>query len=139
MRTITAAGGLVFRWNDSQWEVVLIQRYHRWDLPKGHLESQESILACATREVSEELGVPVRQILPSSFIANTRHSYSLENEPVEKETYWFSMILRGELTFHPQQEEGVTKAEWFSLEQAIDLVAFENLRELLVSFKQRFY
>lgn len=136
MREITAAGGLVFRWKGSQWEVLLIRRSDRWDIPKGHLEQGESILCCAAREVSEELGVSLRCVLPASFLTTTVHSYSLENEVIQKETYWFSMVLLGEPPFHPQQEEGITKAEWFSVERATDLVSFSNLKELLMSFKK---
>ncbi len=55
---VDAAGGLIYRKNDSEApEVVMIYRWGKWDLPKGKREKNESIADCAAREVSEELGI----------------------------------------------------------------------------------
>ncbi|QDV27834.1 bis(5'-nucleosyl)-tetraphosphatase [Aureliella helgolandensis] len=37
---------------------LLMKHKHRWDLPKGHAEPNESILATALRETVEETGIP---------------------------------------------------------------------------------
>ena len=55
-----AAGGVVFE----QGNIAVIRRLGMYDLPKGHLETGESIEACAVREVSERhlslSGLPFR-------------------------------------------------------------------------------
>ncbi|PNU18975.1 NUDIX hydrolase [Geothermobacter hydrogeniphilus] len=42
-------------------EILLIRHPRRgWELPQGHVESGEELLAAATREVREETGIEVR-------------------------------------------------------------------------------
>ncbi|UCB54498.1 MAG: NUDIX domain-containing protein [Thiotrichales bacterium] len=38
-----------------------------WQFPGGHLEFGESVEDCARREVAEEAGIKIRNIVPSSF------------------------------------------------------------------------
>jgi hypothetical protein len=52
---IEAAGGVVLNEADD-W--LFIHRLGRWDLPKGKLEKGEKPKQAATREVSEECGIP---------------------------------------------------------------------------------
>ena len=59
MKRVLAAGGIVInRFN----EVLLIYRRTMWDLPKGHIEKNETPETCALREVSEETGLKKLQI-----------------------------------------------------------------------------
>ncbi|MFR9577896.1 MAG: NUDIX domain-containing protein, partial [Rikenellaceae bacterium] len=51
---VVAAGGVVERDDE---KILMIHRNGRWDLPKGHWESGETIEECAVREVEEESGV----------------------------------------------------------------------------------
>jgi 8-oxo-dGTP pyrophosphatase MutT (NUDIX family) len=102
-----AAGGLV---KHSSGKYLFIQRYGRWDLPKGHIEPGESPEACALREVNEECNISGHNIIkpqPTSY-----HTYLFENKPYLKKTYWFSMAYNGEMICDPQAEEGITAAQW---------------------------
>lgn len=49
-----SAGGVVM---NGERVVLVEQRGHVWSLPKGHLESGETPLAAATREIREECGI----------------------------------------------------------------------------------
>ncbi len=103
-----AAGGLV---KHTSGKYLFIQRYGRWDLPKGHMESAESPEECAVREVNEECAITGHSIvrpLPTSY-----HTYLFQNKPYLKKTYWFLMDYSGDMISEPQQEEGITAAEWF--------------------------
>ena len=60
---IQAAGAIVWRRNESDAiEIALVHRpkYDDWSIPKGKVEGEESLIACAYREVVEETGFAVR-------------------------------------------------------------------------------
>ena len=57
-----SAGGVVYRKNGQSYEFLLGKHsgYHKWVLPKGHIEPGETQLETAVREVEEELGVKAK-------------------------------------------------------------------------------
>jgi len=135
---IRAAGGLLIRSGTETegTEVLLIFRNSVWDLPKGKLEDGESVPECALREVSEEIGLQVQpQILAD--LGTTRHTYTIEEEPVEKETFWFLMQLDENVKeFTPQRAEGITDVRWVLADDARSKVGFENLKEVISRFTE---
>ena len=88
--SIVAAGALIWRRNESdQIEIAFVHRikYDDWSIPKGKLEGEESLIACAYREVMEETGFSVRfgQSLGSV-------SYQVGDRP-KSVTYWAAKYL----------------------------------------------
>ena len=79
--------GIVY--NNSQ-QILMIFRNNFWDLPKGKLELNEKIEDCAIREVEEETGV--KELIITSKMPITYHTYELNNKPILKCTYWFKMF-----------------------------------------------
>jgi 8-oxo-dGTP pyrophosphatase MutT (NUDIX family) len=128
MIPVTAAGGVVFRVDPSGIQVLVIRRNGNWDLPKGKLELGESVQLCAVREVSEELGIPHPMVVCS--LDATWHTYSMEGESYGKTTHWFLMISLA-TTFVPQVEEFIEEVLWIGIDEAIGLVAFNNLKIVL--------
>lgn len=128
MTAVVAAGGVLYRSVNGSYEVLLIRRNGYWDIPKGKLEDYESIEECACREVSEEIGIPLPEIVAS--LDATWHSYVLEGETMAKTTHWFLMTTTAQL-FTPQVEEQIESVEWVPLDDAIDRVGFDNLRMVL--------
>jgi 8-oxo-(d)GTP phosphatase len=68
-QTVVAAGAVVWRPQPAQGgaiEICLVHRprYDDWSLPKGKLDADEHLLACAVREVEEETGHRVVLGLP---------------------------------------------------------------------------
>ena len=57
--TIQAAGAVVWRNNKDKTEIAIIHRpkYDDWSFPKGKVEINESLIACAHREVLEETNI----------------------------------------------------------------------------------
>ena len=108
MKKIIAAGGLVF--NDNN-ELLMIFRRGKWDLPKGKLDEDESIEACAVREVQEETGLSVEL---QNFIGLTYHEYfdKYLQQDVRKETHWFKMHAPDAQQLVPQTEEDIEEIEW---------------------------
>jgi len=135
MQSITAGGGIIFKYSDNGTEpyILLIRRWGKWDLPKGKKEDGESIEMCAAREVSEELGIPIPSILAD--IGTTYHEYDREGIHYGKTTHWYAMFT-AEDTFIPQTEEDIEKTDWFPLDEAMNIVGYENLKTILKAFKK---
>lgn len=107
-REVLAAGCVVV---NNEKEYLWIERNSKWDLPKGKVESNESIEEAALREVTEETGIDrltlVRQI------GKTYHTYEEGGHPILKTTFWFLAQHNGGATpGAPQLEEGITAIHW---------------------------
>lgn len=109
---VEAAGGIVV---NAQGEWLMIHRNGRWDLPKGHWEKGETIEECAMREVEEETGVGGTKIVAP--ICNTFHAYNVYGKWELKCTHWFLMSGNGDSMTVPQQEEGISSADWLDEER----------------------
>jgi len=111
MRWVRAAGGVV---TDDGGDRLLILRNGRWDLPKGKVETGETLLQGALREVEEETGLKVQPALSGVFNpVKTYHVFNLYGGWHLKQTSWFAMHIDGH---HPQgtpqTEEGIAQVVW---------------------------
>jgi len=128
---IEAAGGLV---KNTDNRYLFIKRFGIWDLPKGKVELNESLVGAAIREVSEETGV--RGLRICEQIQSTNHIYRVEDNLILKCTYWYLM----ETTFNdettPQIKEGITEAAWLSTKQSKKSLAssYRSLNESLGTY-----
>jgi bis(5'-nucleosidyl)-tetraphosphatase len=90
MKQVKSCGFILFRGNrtNPQKSFLLMRHADRYDLPKGHIESGESDLECALREMTEETGIPISsvQIEPGFEYRSIYHPQSAryENESIEK-------------------------------------------------------
>jgi 8-oxo-dGTP pyrophosphatase MutT (NUDIX family) len=135
---VVAAGGVLFK-EKPNLQVVLIFRRGVWDLPKGKVEGDETIEACAVREVTEETGLSVYPKIVQP-LQHTYHEYMRGGERYGKTTHWFAMQTQTEdaVTFEPEKEEGIEKVEWSPLLQAIKQVGYDNLVDVLESFDNQY-
>ena len=53
LRTLSS-GVVVVHWNHGRYDYLLLRAYNYWDFPKGVVETDESPLEAAVREVEEE-------------------------------------------------------------------------------------
>jgi len=132
---IKAAGGVVTRQGAAAREVLMIHRNGVWDLPKGKLE-EESIPACAVREVMEETGMKSKPVIDAN-LGTTLHTYVRDGRKIKKRTYWFVMSASGQAgPFTPQADEGIEKVEWMEIASAVERVGYQNLKDLLQRFTE---
>ncbi|MEX0778562.1 MAG: NUDIX hydrolase [Balneolales bacterium] len=133
--TILAGGGVLFRLINGEPEVLLIHRKNLWDLPKGKLDSGESIAHCAIREVAEETGSALPMVVRE--LTSTYHQYQENKFIINKTTHWYLMITLSD-SFTPQIEEDIDEIRWVPLGEAEKKVGYNNLRKVLQEVKSTF-
>jgi 8-oxo-dGTP diphosphatase len=118
-RTLTHAGGLVLR----DGRVLLVRAKpapHDWVLPKGHIEHGETAPEAAVREVREEAGVEATA---------GREVGVLEFESPKsgrvRSVYFLMQYVRDV----PAEDD--REIRWCEIDDAIELIRFENARELI--------
>ncbi len=129
-KIIYAAGGVV---RNPEGEYLLIFRRGVWDLPKGKREKGESDKYCAQREVSEECGIAMGDLVVGGEICTTVHHYPLHGKTIEKHTTWFKMNYVGTSNeLSAQIEEDIERVEWHSLSCALELLSesFDTIKEV---------
>lgn len=121
---LEAAGGVVKNKED---KILFIYRLNKWDLPKGKVEKGETTEIAAVREVEEECGI--RHLIRKELITTTYHIYFQGNLKL-KATYWYRMNYGGEENLIPQNEEGITLAEWKNRDEIPKVLTntYENIR-----------
>ena len=106
---IQAGGGYV---ENNQNEILFIYRLKKWDLPKGKIDSNESSIDAAIREVEEETHVKASVSDKTPF--KTYHIYYEKKIPawVLKETFWYKMKSDFSGMLIPQENENITDVKW---------------------------
>ncbi len=130
---IIAAGGIVMNPNQ---EILWIFRRGFWDLPKGKLDPNETIEACAIREVMEETGI--RHLILGKLIFTTTHQYHDKylNKEVEKTTYWYAMTTDIIQEGIPQTEEDIEAIAWVKKEDIAPYLAntYDTIKAVMEVF-----
>ena len=127
-----SAGGVAFRWKDSQPEIAIVsvKPKLRWQLPKGIVDPGESPEVTAVREVREEAGVETDRL---ALIETIEYWYrSVRNgKPVRYHKFVHFYLLqyrRGDVSEHDHEIE---EARWVSFEQALEMLEFKGERDVV--------
>lgn len=131
-KIIKAAGGLVY----GKGKVLMIHRLGKWDLPKGKLESGESMRIGAQREVEEECNI---QVNVQEKICTTWHTYTKGEKSILKKTVWFQMECLDDSKMKPQLDEGIDEVKWMDKKQINVALynAFRSIEHVYKKFKKR--
>ncbi len=116
-------------------EILLIstQNGRRWQLPKGHIEEGEVPEQTAVREVREETGVTGRVTaeLPGVEYWYVEKGVRRIHKKVD---YYLLQYVSGNATdFDPEEVSG---AAWYSWDEGIAIISFENERRVLREAKR---
>lgn len=123
---IVSAGGVVYRIKNGKIEVKLITTKNwSYTLPKGHIEDGEDVEDCAVREVKEESGATGAI---EKFLGTAK--WKLKSGKTKLVHIYLMKCVRDSKHNDPDNE--VLKTEWKELGDAIDLVSFPPMNELLV-------
>ena len=130
---IIAAGGIVVNPKN---EILWIFRRGYWDLPKGKLDPNETIEACAIREVMEETGVKDLQL--EGLVYTSKHHYHDQylNAAVEKTTFWYKMTTVVMQEGIPQAEEDIEAIAWVNIDAQGPYLdkTYATIKEVIAAF-----
>ena len=100
-----------------------------WDFQKENIENGETEEQTAIREVKEETNIDI--------IINNKYRYTTSYSPKEnvmKEVVYF-LAQNIDEDKKPQLEE-VSEVKWFTLEEAMNTITYENSKEILNKLKK---
>ena len=122
MKKEKAAGCIIIKEN----KVLLIKQKNGnfWGFPKGHLEEGETEIEAAKRETLEEIGLEV--IIDETKRYET--NYIIRNEIDKTSVFYLAKIKSGEIT---KQEEEIEDIQWFDFNKAMEVITYDNLKEIL--------
>ena len=133
----TSAGGLAVRLDGEVYVAVIIGRRSRrrrgrtvdglrWSLPKGHVESGETLAETAVREVAEETGIEARVRRRLGIV---RYTFTSAGRRIHKQVHHFLLdAIGGELS---DADVEVAAVRWASLGELPDLLEFPAERRLV--------
>lgn len=125
---IEAAGGIVQ--NTQTKKLLFIQRFGKWDLPKGKIENQETPEEAAIREIQEECGLQNMTI--TNTLSPTFHAYFAYGKHWIKKTHWYQLETE-ETKVEGQTEEDITAVKWLDYSELVEAKknTWGNIKELL--------
>ena len=115
--------------NDKNEILLILHNAGHWDFPKGHVEDGETEVQTAIREVKEETNIDVE--VNEEFRYSTKYS---PKEDVIKEVIYF--LARNISEDKQAQLEEVSEVKWFSMNDAIEKITYDNSREILIQLKK---
>lgn len=124
-----SAGGVVYRWANSHYDIVVVQRARHgdWSLPKGHVEAAESAEQAAIREIKEETGLEARVEQP---IGEVVYFFRRPNGDLIRKTV-YHYLLEAETTELGGPNREVSEVRWIPIQQADQLLSYANDKEIV--------
>lgn len=119
----------------------------QWGLPGGYLDYDETATQAVYREVWEELGLDIPQLIEKfRFEGNLDHPYEVYSTPLRRQ----NVTLKYALMFHlddadlpkldPQVSKGeVVEARWFDVKTALKMPLAFNHHEVMQDCLERCY
>lgn len=125
-----SAGGIVFRRQPDQSAHFLLIRdpYEHWGFPKGHLEGEETPAEAALRESAEETGLT--DLVMHGPIRIIDWHFRFKGRYIHKYCHFF-LFESAAADVLPQRDEGITDFRWLVLDQALELLSYDNARGVL--------
>ncbi len=126
-----SAGGVVFRKTDKGVEFLLIEDLKgRWSVPKGHVESGETLEQTAIREIGEETGLHKTQV--HEKLDKVHFFYRFEGKLIFMTTYIFLIeAMDPDEPIVVEESEGIVGARWFPAEKATQILEYKDLKALM--------
>jgi 8-oxo-dGTP pyrophosphatase MutT (NUDIX family) len=125
-----SAGGIVFRRvpGESARFLLIKDSYNNWGFPKGHLEGDESPAEAALRETAEETGLSVLKLQGPIRVIDWH--FRFRGRHIHKYCHFF-LFESPDGEPCPQIDEGITACQWRPLNEALEVLSYDNARGVL--------
>ncbi len=135
MKKEQSAGIVVYRRDQQSGKLLYLLLYYiggHWDLPKGKVEANESLIEAAMREVREETGLEVAPI--QNFSENISYYFrNQERELVDKSvTFFVGETNQETIQLSPEH----LNFAWLDVNSALKQLTYNNARHLLSMVNQ---
>lgn len=132
-----SAGGVAFHklGNKTKIAIISVGDEHRWQLPKGTVESGESTESAAIREVREETGIETEIIRLIDKIEYWYYSKDHDKQ-VRFHKFVYFFLLRYKSGNIKNHDTEVNEARWIEIDKAIEMLAFENEKNIVRHAKE---
>ena len=106
-------------------KVLLVYEKNRnfWGFPKGHMEDGETEIETALREVKEEVGLDVEIYKERRYTLN----YIIRDEIDKTTVLYIAKAKNDEIIM---QENEIENIRWCSFEEALNILTFDNWKEM---------
>ena len=126
----TSVGAVVV--NPENKILLIFQRKAQyWEFPKGHMGGQEDELVTMDREVKEETGIKNYELI-RGFRHEISYSFKDDDDTVYKKVVFYLIRTDDPIKICIEHEQ----LKWVDYEQALELVAYEEQREVLKSMHE---
>ncbi len=125
-----SAGGVVFYLNKEKLPYFLLikDRFHKWTIPKGHIENSETAVGAAQREIFEETGVLVSGAI--SELGDVEFIFKNDkNENVKKNVKLFLFpVSSKEFDKSKPNLKEAEELKWLNYEEAVNMLDYANIK-----------
>ena len=122
-----SAGFILCRKNGERKYLLLLLGSDYWNFPKGKLESGESYLEAALRELEEETGITKIEIV-DGFTFRYDYSFNAGSLRIKKLVKMFlAYYLGGDVVISDEHK----RFKWVTFDEAIAILKFENIKRQL--------
>ncbi|MBQ6560617.1 MAG: NUDIX domain-containing protein [Erysipelotrichaceae bacterium] len=121
-----STGAILYTMDHDELKFLVIRDFHgNYGFPKGHTEENETYEETALREIREEVGLDVK--LDTSF--EEELNYIMPNGIAKRSIYYLASY---EDQIPVKQEEEVQEILLLPYEKALEILTFDNMKEVLV-------
>lgn len=122
-------GIIPLRKSRGSWEVFLVHNRNGpfWGFPKGHAEEGETPLEAAERELFEETGFSIIELLETPPLREA-YIFIREGEKISKEVVFFIALVTEEGVI---EDAELHEGKWLSFSDALDLLTYEEGRKVM--------
>ena len=121
-----SCGAVVYRKNNNLEFLLLKHNRGHYSFPKGHVENNETEEETAIREIKEETNIEVKLDTNFRYIV----TYSPKPNVTKDVIYFVAEKIKG--TEKPQETE-IQSLKWAEKEEALNLVTYDNDKQVLIN------